>query len=170
MRYKQERFCQEYLIDGDATKAAIRAGYAKRSAASIGCDLLKHPEVLACLDKLKAELKERTMVKAEEVIAELWNVGRCRLDQLAQWDQHGNIILTPSGDLPDHVKSAVLSIKRVDNDSGGSVEVKMHDKVLALDKLARVLGLYQDRVDVTSNGDAMPVPIIMMGQSTTINV
>lgn len=169
MREKQKRFCQEYLIDSDATKAAVRAGYAKRSAASIGCDLLKHPEVKAYLDELRAELKERSMVKAEEVVAELWRVGKARIDQVMSWDQRGNLTLSTSEELPEEVKAAVASIKRTDNDYGGTVEVKMHDKVMALDKLCRALGLYQDKVDVTSGGNELPAPVIMLAQETNVN-
>lgn len=168
MREKQKRFCQEYLIDSDATKAAIRAGYAKRSAASIGCDLLKHPEVKQHLDELRAELKERTMVKAEEVVAELWRVGKARIDQVISWE-NGQVNINDSSSLPEDVKSAIQCVRRVDTESGSRIEVNMHDKVMALDKLCRALGLYQDKVDVTSGGNEMPAPIIMLAQQTNVN-
>lgn len=169
MRDKQKRFCQEYLIDSDATKAAVRAGYAKRSAASIGCDLLKHPEVKAYLTTLQEELKERSMVKAEDVLAELWKVGKARFDNLVQWDKAGNMTIVSSEEASDDVKAGLMSMKRVDTETGGYVEIKMHDKVAALDKLARALGMYQDKVDVTSNGHELPVPVIMLAQEMTVN-
>ncbi len=50
---KQKRFCEEYLVDLDATQAAIRAGYSKDSACSIGEELLKKPEIRNYIQELK---------------------------------------------------------------------------------------------------------------------
>ena len=69
---KKERFCREYVIDYNQTKAAIRAGYAEKSAAKKGCELMKEPEVKAYvpadkwllqninarMDEVEKELKE----------------------------------------------------------------------------------------------------------------
>lgn len=50
---KQKRFCEEYLVDLDVTEAAIRAGYSKDSAYSIGEELLKKPEIRNYIQELK---------------------------------------------------------------------------------------------------------------------
>lgn len=75
MTDKQKRFCEEYLIDLNATKAAIRAGYAEKAAYSQGQRLLKNVEVAELITKLKAKQSERTGITADRVLAELSKLG-----------------------------------------------------------------------------------------------
>lgn len=56
---KQERFCREYMIDGNATQAAIRAGYSKRSAGQVGGANMNKHEIAAKLAELRGEVAER---------------------------------------------------------------------------------------------------------------
>ena len=67
MTKKQKRFCEEYLIDLNATQAAIRAGYSPETAYSIGQENLKKPEMRARIDKAMAERSKRTGVNADRV-------------------------------------------------------------------------------------------------------
>lgn len=62
---KNEVFCEEYLIDLNATQAAIRAGYSPDSAGSIGFELLKKPEIRARIDQAMAERSKRTGINAD---------------------------------------------------------------------------------------------------------
>lgn len=68
---KHEKFCQEYLVDLNATQAAIRAGYKKRSAASQGSELLTKPDILARVGELRKEQRERLALNADFVVLEL---------------------------------------------------------------------------------------------------
>ena len=70
---KQERFCNEYLVDFNATQAAIRAGYSPspKVAAEQGHENLKRPEIQKLIRKLVAELHTRTLVAADRVMSEL---------------------------------------------------------------------------------------------------
>lgn len=75
---KQELFCQEYLIDLNATKAAIRAGYSEASAYSIGSENLRKPELRARVAQLMDERNKRTLVHQDFVIDNLVEVSqRC---------------------------------------------------------------------------------------------
>lgn len=65
---KQEKFVDEYLLDLNATQAAIRAGYSKRSAGAQGCELLKNPKVAAEVEKRLAEAKSDKIAEATEVL------------------------------------------------------------------------------------------------------
>jgi len=65
---KQQRFVEEYLVDLNATQAAIRAGYSPKTAYSQGERLLRHVDVAAAVEARKAELAKRTRISAEEVI------------------------------------------------------------------------------------------------------
>lgn len=68
---KQKRFCEEYLVDLNATQAALRAGYSEKTAYSIGDENLKKPEIQKYLRELMQERSQRTEVTADTVIREL---------------------------------------------------------------------------------------------------
>lgn len=68
---KQRRFVEEYLLDLNATQAAIRAGYSKRTAASQGERLLRNVEVAKALQKAQAARNKRTQVDADYVLSRL---------------------------------------------------------------------------------------------------
>ena len=71
MTYKQDRFCQEYLLDFNATQAAIRAGYSHRTAYSIGNENLRKPEIRKRIRELVAARNTRTLVAADRVLGKL---------------------------------------------------------------------------------------------------
>lgn len=71
---KNEVFCEEYLIDLNATQAAIRAGYSPNAAGSIGSELLKKPEIRARIDQAMAERSKRTGINADRVLRELGRI------------------------------------------------------------------------------------------------
>lgn len=73
---KQQRFCDEYLIDLNATQAAIRSGYSKKTAYSQGQRLLKHAEVKAYIDARMAEKKQELIADQDEVLKYLTQVLR----------------------------------------------------------------------------------------------
>ena len=73
---RQRRFCEEYLIDGNASQAAIRAGYSKRSATVVSTTLMKNPQVQAYLKKLLDELHSAKVADAQEVLEYLTSVMR----------------------------------------------------------------------------------------------
>lgn len=65
---KQERFCQEYIVDLNATQAAIRAGYSEKTAGSQAHDHLKKPEICARIEELKEERARITGIDAQYVL------------------------------------------------------------------------------------------------------
>lgn len=68
---KQKRFCEEYLVDRNATQAAIRAGYAKKRASEQAHQLLQKTTVLEYLNDLRKEQSERTRITSDDVISQL---------------------------------------------------------------------------------------------------
>ena len=74
LSYKEERYCLEYICDYNQTKAAIRAGYAEKSAAKTGCRLMKDPRIQARIRQLQKEQAERLMLTSDHVLLELWDV------------------------------------------------------------------------------------------------
>lgn len=76
MTPKQKRFCDEYLIDCNATQAAIRAGYSEKTAYSIGNENLSKPEIKAYIDERLAEIQSKSIASATEVMQYLTSVLR----------------------------------------------------------------------------------------------
>lgn len=73
---KQQRFADEYIISGNATEAAIKAGYSKKTAYSIGLENLKKPEIKKLIDEKLKELSDKKIADQQEVLAYLTSVLR----------------------------------------------------------------------------------------------
>jgi len=65
---KQQRFVEEFLVDWNATQAAIRAGYSKKTAYSVGWENLRKPEIQEALQKRKKAISEKTGLTTEKII------------------------------------------------------------------------------------------------------
>jgi len=75
---KQQSFCEEYMIDLNATQAAIRAGYSLKTAKEIGCENLTKPNISECIQDLFNERSEKVEISAEYVIKSIKSVAeRC---------------------------------------------------------------------------------------------
>lgn len=72
---RQERFCEEYLIDLNATQAAIRAGYSARTANRTASEYLLKPGVKEKIQELQQQRAKRTEITMDRVLAELANIG-----------------------------------------------------------------------------------------------
>ena len=78
---KQEMFVREYLVDLNATQAAIRAGYSEKSAYAIGEENLRKPEIATAVKKAMDERFEKTEIKAEWVLEKIkLAVERCEME------------------------------------------------------------------------------------------
>ena len=75
LTHKQARFTQEYLVDGNATQAAIRAGYSPKTAGVIGYENLRKPQIAAVIAKAQAQLSAHTEVTIASIVAELAKLG-----------------------------------------------------------------------------------------------
>jgi phage terminase small subunit len=101
MNPKRERFAAEYLIDLNATQAAIRAGYSERSADVTGSRLLGDASISALIAEKRAERSERTNITQDYVLESIFSaIKRCKQAE-AVTDRNGNPIMveTPDGDL-----------------------------------------------------------------------
>lgn len=71
---KQSRFIEEYMVDLNATQAAIRAGYSKKTAAAIGAENLTKPKIAAEIEKRQAAISEKLEITQETVAQELGKI------------------------------------------------------------------------------------------------
>ena len=148
MTKKQKRFIEEYLVDLNATQAAIRAGYSPDTAGSIGSENLKKHEIRARIEKAIAERSKRTGINQDRIVMELAKIALLNPKGLVNFDE-----ATIKEDAADEDVAAVASVrvKRFPTKDGEGVEreVKMYDKTKALELLGRHLGMFKDKVEVS---------------------
>jgi phage terminase small subunit len=145
---KQKRFIEEYLIDLNATQAAIRAGYSPHTAKEIGYENLTKPHIRAHVDKAMAERSKRTGINAERVVIELARIGLINPGKLINFDE-----ATVRADATEDDLAAVQSVKvkTIPTEDGDIVEreVRLYDKNRALELLGKHLGIFTDNVKVS---------------------
>ena len=73
---KQQRFIDEYLVDGNATRAAIAAGYSKKTAYSIGEENLRKPEIKAEIERIRAEQSKKLEITREGLLSDLMDIAK----------------------------------------------------------------------------------------------
>jgi len=158
---KQQRFCEEYLIDLNATQAAIRAGYSVKTANEQGARLLVNVSVSREIERLQAVQSRRTGITADRVIRELAKIAFVDPVRVINADDG-----TIKADATDEDKAAIqgVKVKRSSSMNGDSFEneVRLYDKTKALELLGKHLGLFTDKVDlnvtqpiVVSGGEAL---------------
>ena len=135
---KQILFVEEYLVDLSATQAAIRAGYSPRTAASIGNENLRKPEIKVAISDAKRARSLRTGIAADLVVQELARIAFSNILKVLSWGPDG-IFVKASSALSD---ADAAMISEVTHTRDGSIRIKLHSKLAALDMLARHLGLY----------------------------
>lgn len=198
---RQQRFVQEYLVDLNATQAAIRAGYSEKSARQMGTENLSKPSIQAAISQAQKDRAERIGITADRALQEVWNIATADMRELVQvkvgccrycygegnryqrtvgemnrdreqwadkgnnpadFDEKGGIgfdpLLAPFQDCPecggDGNARVVLSDTRNLGPAAAAlyagakmtkdgIEVKTHDRMAALDKVFRHLGLYE---------------------------
>jgi phage terminase small subunit len=150
---KEEAFCREYLIDWNTTQAAIRAGYSKRTAATIGSENLRKPHIKAKIKAMTEEQSGRLALDADFVISRFMVLADFSIKKVASFDGE-SFLFKPMDKWPDGADRAVKSIKQVTTTRTTStqhgvtentqvtLDVKFEDKQTALDALGRHLGLF----------------------------
>lgn len=114
MTEKQKRFCDEYLIDMNATQAAIRAGYSRSSAGRNANRMMKNDEIKAHIDEELARLKAENVADAQEVMEYLTSVmrGESRSSVLCMAGEGTQTVIKKKPDEKERLKAAELLGKR----------------------------------------------------------
>lgn len=153
MTAKQRRFVQEYLIDLNATQAAIRAGYGEKRAGQSGSRLLRHvPEVAAAIEAAQAERAERTRVTADRLVIELAKVAFGDPRRLLALGKEGVELREPA-ELTDAEAALISELTETTVAGRTTRRVKLHCKMTALAALAKHLGLFNGRLKPPEQGD-----------------
>lgn len=137
---KQKRFCDEYLIDLNATQSAIRAGYSQKTAYSIGVQLLKKLEIQEYIHDRMAEKEKELIADQDEVLKYLTSVVR------------------------GTSKSEIVVVEGIGMGESQAVKVQKapdeKEKLKAAELLAKRYGLLNDKLDITG-----AIPVIISGEN-----
>lgn len=144
---KQKRFAEEYLIDLNATQAAIRAGYSPNTARDIGCENLAKPNIRACIDKEIAERSKRTGINQDRVIRELARLAFVNANDVIDMEE---ATLKDGATEDDTAAIASVKVKTIPTKEGEGIEreIKLTDKLKALELLGKHLGMFKDKVEI----------------------
>jgi len=139
---RQRRFVEEYLVDMNATQAAIRAGYTGKFPCSRGYMNMKNPRVAEAVRAAMEARSERTRVDADRVIRELERIAFSDIRRYMAAGNSGPSLKTIA-ELSDDEAAAVVELSG--GTKGGNFRLKLHDKKKALDALARHTGVFAAR-------------------------
>jgi len=147
---KQRLFVQEYLIDLNATQASIRAGYSVKNAEFQAHCLLKNPKVKQAIELAMYEREQRTKVTQDRVIEELAKIAFINpTDVVNSYDAS----LHNGAAREDTAAISSIRVKKFPSREGFGVEreIKLHDKIRALELLGKHLGLFNDKLNITAD-------------------
>lgn len=153
---KQRRFCDEYLIDLNATQAAIRAGYSPKTAAAIAAENLTKPKVAENIKKRMDEKEDALIAKQDEVLKYLTAVMRREMKEsvvVTCMEEKTEVIPGEGGGKPTRRTTKKEEPKVVE------IPARLCDANKAAELLGKRYGLFTDRVDVSGS-----LPVILAGE------
>lgn len=138
---KQQKFCEEYLIDLNATQAAIRAGYSKKTARVIGMENLTKPAIQQYLQEKGKKLQEKFEITQEEVLRQYQRMAWS--DPRNFYNDGGSIKPITELDYDTAVAMAGFEVDEIyikGEYQGLTKKIKLVDRKGALDSICRILG------------------------------
>jgi phage terminase small subunit len=152
---KQQRFCDEYLIDLNATQAAIRAGYSEKTARAMGSENLTKPDIKEYIENRIAEKKEKLIADQDEVMRYLSAVMRREKTE--------SVVVTLSEEKSMYVpdENGTMRKQTVKREVPKIVEIpaQLRDANKAAELLGRRYGMYTDKIDAS-----VDVPVMFAGE------
>lgn len=136
---KQQQFVEEYLIDLNATQAAIRAGYSTTSARQIADENMSKPYIKEAIEKALAERSRRTGINADRIVQELAKIAFLNPTDVINMDE---ATVKGEANRDDTAAIASVKVKKIPTDDGDITEreVKTYDKIKALELLGKHIG------------------------------
>lgn len=152
---KQQKFVEEYLIDLNATQAAIRAGYSEQTARSIGCENLTKPDIQDAIAVRRKAMMDASGITPEKILDELSKLGFANMQDFLHVTSAGDPYFCLS-DLTREQAAALAEVTVEDFVDGRGddardvrrIKFKLADKRAALVDMGKHLGMFKDRLDV----------------------
>ena len=154
---KQVRFVDEYLVDFNATQAAIRAGYKAKTAHVIGAENLRKPKIAEEIARRQKDLQRRTEVTQERVVKELARIAFANIADYIHVETqtrtkddgteiiYQTVMFNETQELSADQRAALAVVKQ----SVNGFELKLHDKIKALELLGRHIGMFNDKLSLS---------------------
>lgn len=155
---KQRRFVDEYLIDLNATQAAIRAGYSVKTAKDIGCQNLAKLNIQQAISEKMAERSKRTGVNQDRIVLELAKIAFVNAADVIDSDD-ATIKAGATADDTAAIQSVKVKVIPTKEGEGVEREIRLNDKLKALELLGKHLGMWNDKLDVNLN-----IPVVISGE------
>lgn len=143
---KQKLFVEEYLIDLNATQAAIRAGYSEKTAKNIGCENLAKPNIQREIQKRMKARGQRTEITQDRVLQELAKIGFADVTDFVTIENR-MVQVKSTAEMPADRMGAIAGIK----EGANGIEIKLNDKGKALELIGRHLGMWKDKTEITGD-------------------
>ncbi len=164
MNQRQQKFINEYLIDLNATRAAVEAGYSPKTATAQGARLLTNASVKAEIEKRQRDDAENLKIKREDIIAELAQIGFTSLLDLIDIDALKNGLIKLKESTTDDNLKIISEVKPT---KFGPI-LKTHDKLKALELLARYLGFEKEPININVSNNFFEA-LLNAGQAIDLN-
>lgn len=147
---KQKQFCNEYLIDLNATQAAIRSGYSKKFAEAKSYAMLEKPQIKAYISEKMKVREHRTEITQDKVLQELAKIAFANTTDYVEVKDMGQYKMVSTKPTKDMTLDQVVAIASIKQGANG-IEIKLHDKVRALEDIGRHLGMFKDKIEVSGS-------------------
>lgn len=164
---RQKRFVEEYLVDLNATQAAVRAGYSEKTAGAAGSRLLENVNVALAIERAQADRSKRTGITQDMVLNELAKIGFADIRKAVNWGKSPVDTTSENAD-PNGLRMypvELVASEQIDDDTAAAVsevsltqagvKIKMYDKKAALDSIGKHLGMFTDKVDMSHTGNIL---------------
>ena len=143
MTDKQQRFCDEYLTDLNATQAAIRSGYSEKTAYSIGNENLKKPELKKYIEERMAEKEAELIAKQDEVMKYLTSVMRReKTESIVVTLQEEKSLFAPDANGTMRKQTVKQTVPKV-----VEIPAMIKDSNKAAELLGKAYGIYTDKIE-----------------------
>jgi phage terminase small subunit len=149
LRDREERFCQEIVLGKTHYEAYLNAGYKannKVTASNLASRLLKNDRIQTRLAVLRAEAAERYKVTPDNIFMRTGAILNADMSNYMTWGPNG-VTLKPSSELTPEQSAAVEEVTETVTKGGGTVKIKLHSKMKAIELGAKILKMVSDKPD-----------------------
>jgi len=160
---KQKRFVEEYLIDLNATQAAIRAGYSPITAQEQGSRMLSNVMVQTAVAKAMADRSRRTGINQDRVVLELAKIAFVNAADVID-SSNATIKSDATADDTAAIQSVKVKVIPTKDGEGIEREIRLNDKIKALELLGKHLGMWNDKVEMNMN-----IPVVISGADQLVD-
>ncbi len=163
---KRRAFVDAYFAcKFNGTRAAIDAGYSKKTADRQAERLLRNVEIKSAVEERRQQIEEENKLKISEVVDELKNIAFADITDAVEW-QNNKITLKNSKALLPAVSACIASITETPTKHGKRLSVRFHDKVKALELLGRYLNMFTDKMLLESSAPGLIINLSKTGKDT----